>query len=84
MSYSVYLNLFLLLQVGVVNLAPFRALFLTSYSKAHTAFTALPCLPPLQTFPVRKTKDVKVPLPVIGLKLTDLVQRLQVCYVSLD
>ncbi|XP_046405576.1 coatomer subunit alpha [Ischnura elegans] len=69
-------------QVGVVNFEPYRALFLSTYSRSRTSFPALPSLPTLYGHPHRNWKEAgpKGGMPAIGLRLTDLVQRLQVCY----
>jgi coatomer protein complex subunit alpha (xenin) len=70
------------LQVGVVNFEPYKPLFLTNYARSSTSFTGLPLLPPLQAYPQSNWKDAgpKHGLPAVGLKLNDLVQRLQACY----
>ncbi|KAK6623727.1 hypothetical protein RUM43_009580 [Polyplax serrata] len=69
-------------QVGVVNFQAFRDLFMNMYSRSRTSFTAMPLLPSLYGYPLRNWKDAgpKGGLPALGLKLSDLVQRLQICY----
>ncbi|PNF39948.1 Coatomer subunit alpha [Cryptotermes secundus] len=69
-------------QVGVVDFRPYRTLFLSIFSSSRTSYTALPSLSPLYCYPHRNWKDAgpKGGKPAIGLKLADLVQRLQVCY----
>ena len=77
-----YLITILFFQVGVVNFEPYKPLFLTNYARSSTSFTGLPLLPPLQAYPQSNWKDAgpKHGLPAVGLKLNDLVQRLQSCY----
>jgi coatomer protein complex subunit alpha (xenin) len=65
-------------QIGVVDLVPFKQLFMTTYARSHGTFTALPNVPPLKLYPLRNWKDPKAPVPAIGVKLNDLIGRLQV------
>lgn len=67
-------------QIGVVNFKPYKALFMTLYTGSRTSFTALPNLPPLHGYPQRNHKETnpKNARPAVGIKLNDLVQRLQV------
>lgn len=69
-------------QVGVVNFGPYKPLFMALYTAARTSFSALPNLNPLAAHPQRAWKEVNIKKahPAIGVKLNDLVQRLQVCY----
>merc|ERR1712038_1328205 len=69
-------------QVGVVNFEKYKPLFMTIYARSGTSFTALPLLPSLTGYPQCNWKDAgpKQGLPAVGLKLNDLVQRLQSCY----
>ncbi|KAK2585183.1 hypothetical protein KPH14_009895 [Odynerus spinipes] len=69
-------------QVGVVEFALYQSLFLNTYARARTSFASLPNIPSLYGYPQRNWKDAtpKTSLPAVGLHLTDLVQRLQVCY----
>ncbi|XP_076236595.1 coatomer subunit alpha [Calliopsis andreniformis] len=69
-------------QVGVVEFAPYQNLFMNTFARAKTAFDTLPNIPSSYAFPQRNWKDTnpKSGLPAVGLHLTDLVQRLQVCY----
>lgn len=69
-------------QVGVVDFRPYRTLFLSIFSSSRTSYTALPSLSPLYGYLHRNWKDagIKGGKPAIGMKLADLVQRLQVCY----
>src|SRR5687768_11425116 len=46
-------------QIGVIDLIPFKQLFLTTYARSHGTFTALPNLPPLSLYPLRNWKDPK-------------------------
>ena len=67
-------------QVGVVDFTPYKALFMSTFSRSRTSFSALPSLTSLSGYPNRNWKDAgpKGGLPAVGLKLSDLVQRLQV------
>lgn len=69
-------------QVGVVEFEPYQSLFLNTYARSKTSFACLPNTPSLYSYPQRNWKDAtpKTSLPAVGLHLTDLVQRLQVCY----
>ena len=69
-------------QVGVVNFEPYRQHFMTNYARSKTSFPALPNLPSLTGYPQSNWKDAgpKQGLPAVGMKLSDLVQRLQSCY----
>ncbi|XP_076303650.1 coatomer subunit alpha [Lasioglossum baleicum] len=69
-------------QVGVVEFSPYENLFMSTFARARAAFDTLPSTPSLYTYPQRNWKDanLKSGLPAVGLHLTDLVQRLQVCY----
>lgn len=69
-------------QIGVVNFKSYQQLFLNLYSSSRTISTWQQNIPSSYSFPQRNWKDagVKGGLPIAGVKLTDLVQRLQVCY----
>uniref|UniRef100_V9K9W5 Coatomer subunit alpha n=1 Tax=Callorhinchus milii TaxID=7868 RepID=V9K9W5_CALMI len=69
-------------QVGMVNFAPMKAIFLQTFARGRSCFLALPCLPSLSGYPQRNWKEagLRAGLPAVGLKLTDLIQRLQTCY----
>ena len=69
-------------QVGVVNFEPYKQHFMTNYARSRTSFTALPLLPSLTGYPQSNWKEAgpKNGLPAVGLKLHELVQRLQGCY----
>lgn len=69
-------------QVGVVEFDAYQSLFMNTFVRARTSFASLPNIPSLYGYPQRNLKDTnpKSNLPAIGLYLTDLVQRLQVCY----
>ena len=74
-------------QVGVVEFGPYQSLFLNTYSRSRTSYACLPSIPSLYGYPQRNWKDTnwkdttsKTGLPAVGLHLTELVQRLQVCY----
>lgn len=69
-------------QVGVVEFGPYESLFLSTYARSRTSYISMPNMPSLYGYPQRNWKDAtsKNGLPAVGLHLTDLVQRLQVCY----
>ncbi|CAF0971367.1 unnamed protein product [Rotaria magnacalcarata] len=70
-------------QVGIVCFDEYKQLFLQMYSRSRTAFTALPSLPALYAYPLRNWRDAHSPklfYPAVGLKLEELVARLQVAY----
>ncbi|NWR95406.1 COPA protein, partial [Furnarius figulus] len=69
-------------QVGVTNFGPYKQLFLQTFARGRTTYQALPSLPAMYGFPHRNWKEagVKNALPAVGLKLNDLIQRLQLCY----
>ena len=69
-------------QVGVVNFEPYRLQFMTNYARSKTSTTALPLLPSINNYPQSNWRDAKptTGLPQVGLKLADLIQRLQSCY----
>lgn len=69
-------------QVGVVDFTEYRQLFMQTYARSRTSFSALPSLAPLYAFPSRTpaSANPKQCLPAIGLRLGDLVQRLQRAY----
>eukprot|EP00794_Sanderia_malayensis_P012655 gene12655-13955_t len=69
-------------QLGVVDFAPYKQLFLASYARSRTALPGLPSTPDLFGYPHRNWKEAgaKHGLPAVGVKLNDLVQRLQVAY----
>ncbi|XP_028409104.1 coatomer subunit alpha-like [Dendronephthya gigantea] len=69
-------------QLGVVDFAPFKSLFLSTYSRSRVAYTGLPALPTIFVFPHRNWKEAggRAGLPAVGVKLNTLVQRLQTAY----
>ncbi|ELV10581.1 Coatomer subunit alpha, partial [Tupaia chinensis] len=69
-------------QVGVIQFGPYKPLFLQTYARGRTTYQALPCLPSMYGYPNRNWKDagLKNGVPAVGLKLNDLIQRLQLCY----
>ena len=67
-------------QVGIVEFAEYRNIFLQTYARSRTCFSALPSLAPLYSYPSRTPASSKSCLPAIGLKLNDLVLRLQKAY----
>jgi len=69
-------------QIGVVNFGPYEKLFMQAYSRSRASLPGLPSTPSLFAFPHRNWKEAgaKAGLPAVGLKLNDLVQRLQGAY----
>ncbi|XP_050302068.1 coatomer subunit alpha [Anthonomus grandis grandis] len=69
-------------QVGVVNFKPYESLFMHLYSGSRTVAGHLANLPPIFTYPLRNWKEatMKTGLPAVGVKMNDLVAKLQVCY----
>lgn len=69
-------------QIGVVEFEAYQSLFMNTFVRAKTSFASLPNIPSLYGYPQRNWKDTspKNGLPAVGLHLTDLVQRLQICY----
>ncbi|XP_044734927.1 coatomer subunit alpha [Chrysoperla carnea] len=69
-------------QVGVVNFEPYETLFMNMYSQSHTSLPGLPSQPSMFPYPLRNWKDAspKGGLPISSLKLSVLVQNLQLCY----
>ncbi|KAL3074516.1 hypothetical protein niasHS_015346 [Heterodera schachtii] len=69
-------------QLGIVRLKPFKPHFLALYAKSRVAYTAFPLSPSNFAYPARNWQEAtpKTSLPASALKLTELAQRLQVCY----
>ncbi|VEN35072.1 unnamed protein product [Callosobruchus maculatus] len=67
-------------QVGVVNFTPYEQLFLEVFGASKTVYTRQHNVPTAFAYPSRPLKDNKGALPVVAVKLNDLVQKLQVCY----
>merc|ERR550532_1358249 len=69
-------------QVGVVDFTQYKQHFLSTFSRSSTAYSALPSLPSLGQYPQSNWKEAghKQGLPAVGLKLADLVSRLQSAY----
>uniref|UniRef100_A0A8C7RB55 Coatomer subunit alpha n=1 Tax=Oncorhynchus mykiss TaxID=8022 RepID=A0A8C7RB55_ONCMY len=69
-------------QVGVVQFGPYKQLFMQTLSRGRTCYLGLPSLPCLRGNPQRNWKDcgTKQGLPAVGLRLSDLIARLQQCY----
>lgn len=69
-------------QVGIVDFAEYKQIFMQTYARSRTCFSALPSLTPLYAYPSRNftSTNPKNCLPAIGLKYNDLVQRLQKAY----
>ncbi|EDW31170.1 GL20730 [Drosophila persimilis] len=69
-------------QLGVVNFKPFKTLFLQNYACSRTSYTANPNLQSLSGYPLRNFSETNAKLqrPAMGIKLNDLVSRLQAGY----
>jgi len=69
-------------QAGVVDFEPYKQLFMLAYARGRTATPGLPSTPSLFFYPHRNWKEAgsKSGLPAVGMKLNDLVQRLQGAY----
>ncbi|KAF3857928.1 hypothetical protein F7725_011129 [Dissostichus mawsoni] len=69
-------------QVGVVSFEVYKPLFMQTLSRGRTCHLGLPSLPCLRGNPQRNWKDcgAKQGLPAVGLRLSDLIARLQQCY----
>ncbi|XP_072049664.1 coatomer subunit alpha-like [Amphiura filiformis] len=69
-------------QVGIVDFTPYKELFMQTYARGRTLYTALPALPPIMGHPHRNWKEAgaRGGVPAVGLKLSHLVQRLQSAY----
>jgi coatomer protein complex subunit alpha (xenin) len=69
-------------QVGVVEFGEYKTIFMQVYARSRTCFITLPTLSPLFSYPLRNFKEQaqSKALPAIGLKLNDLIQRLQSAY----
>ncbi|XP_064643414.1 coatomer subunit alpha-like isoform X3 [Lineus longissimus] len=69
-------------QVGVVAFEPYKQVFLQTYARSRTAYANLPSTPPMFGYPHRNWREAgaKGGMAAVGLKLNDLVQRLQGAY----
>lgn len=69
-------------QVGIVNFAPYRELFNELFVSARSSYSTIPNLAPQFAHPQRNWKEAnpKKASPSVGVKLNELVQRLQACY----
>ncbi|XP_035684258.1 coatomer subunit alpha-like isoform X1 [Branchiostoma floridae] len=69
-------------QVGVVDFSTYQSLFMLTMARARTAYIGVPSLPNLFGYPHRNWKEAgaRAGMAAVGLKLNDLVQRLQQCY----
>jgi len=68
-------------QVGAVNFAPLKPLFMTVYSSAHTYMSGFPAVAPL-SFNIHRTleSDPRKFLPALAIDLHKLIDRLQEAY----
>jgi len=69
-------------QIGVVDFTEYKTLFMQTYSRSKTCYSCLPTLSPVYSYPLRTGSNAKQILPAIGLKLSDLITRLQKAYDS--
>lgn len=69
-------------QIGVVNFKPFKTLFLHNYLASTTSFKGMPNVKSLKAYPLRNytEKNPKNSRPALGIKLNELVLRLQTGY----
>lgn len=69
-------------QVGVVDFTEYKNIFIQTYARSRTCFSTLPSISGLYAYPSRNphSQNPKQILPAIGLKLNDLIQRLQKSY----
>ena len=67
-------------QLGVIDFEPYRQLFMLAYARGRVSSPGLPSTPSMFYYPHRNWKEAgaKAGLPAVGLKLNDLIQRLQV------
>lgn len=66
-------------QVGVVQFDEYKQIFMQTYARSRLSFSALPSLSSLFSYPNRGFKEIPLnkSQPAIGLKLSDLISRLQ-------
>ncbi len=69
-------------QIGVVDFTEYKNIFIQTYARSRTCYSALPSINSLYAYPLRNpnTTNPKQVLPAIGLRLNDLIQRLQKAY----
>lgn len=69
-------------QLAVINIEPFRPLFLTGWARARTAYEGHPGTGVIFGYPARNWQDAagKNTLPAVGLTMKTLVSRLHNCY----
>lgn len=69
-------------QIGVCNFEPFRQPFMSTFARSKTAYQPSPNVESIFTYPLRNWKEAgpKQGVPAVGLKLGNLVDRLQICY----
>lgn len=69
-------------QVGIVDFAPYREIFNELFVTARSSFSTIPNITQQFVHPQRNWKEgnPKKANPTVGVKLNDLVQRLQACY----
>lgn len=64
----------------MVNFEPYRELFLSSFAHSRTSYPGAPAIPSLFAYPSRnwRTSQSKDQLPALGLRLSNLMDRLKV------
>lgn len=69
-------------QVGVVNFDAYKSHFVSSFSRSRTMVVGMPSAPSLYGYPQSNWKEAnpKSGLPAVGMKINDLVTRLQSAY----
>lgn len=70
-------------QVGIVNFDPFKPLFMMMHARSSVTYKGSPSLDANFGYPLRNWKDcanAKAGLPIVGEKLSHLIERLQICY----
>ena len=69
-----------MISFGVVNFEPLKTHFLSAYAQGRVVVQGIPLLPPLFFYPHRNWREAgaRGGLPATALKLSELVNRLQV------
>lgn len=69
-------------QLAIVNLGPFKALFLSLHARSRVSLEGLPSAGSLFAYPLRNWEEAagRAGLPAIGVKVADLAKKLQAAY----
>ena len=69
-------------QIGCINLAPFKDVFIRYHSASHIAIPGLPGTPPIRAYPHRNCREAgaRGGLPTRLSNVDDLMAKLQVAY----